>query len=276
MKLSKSEIKRHNEAMALVDLARDLTDSEKEFVLDNFNEGALHMNSAAGAFFTPRGLARDFAIEVHGGRVIDLCAGIGALAYAVADRVESLTCVEINADYCRIGRKIVPAATWINASVFDPLLLDLGIFEIAISNPPFGAVKGDDYSGSYTGGQFEYKVMELASRLARFGTFILPAGSANFEYSGKRQFNYVESRKAKAFREQTKILMEMNCGIDTSTYQNEWRGVSPVCEIALCDFGNVSNEWPEEIPVPVSVPVYSAVVPAQVGAVRAVQLDMFA
>jgi len=83
MKLSKVQVKAHDEAMALVALERDLTDSEKEFVLDNFHEGATHMNSAAGAFFTPRTLARDFAIEVQGRTIVDLCAGIGGLAHAV-------------------------------------------------------------------------------------------------------------------------------------------------------------------------------------------------
>lgn len=236
MKLSKADIKTHNEAMALVNLDRDLKDFEKEFVLDNFNEGALHINSAAGAFFTPRALARDFAIEVAGDRCIDLCAGIGSLAYAVEQKVESLVCVEINADYLRIGKKIVPNAIWIHASTFDSIVLGLEEFDIAISNPPFGNVKEDGYKGSYKGGQFEYKVIELSSRFARYGVFILPQGSANFEYSGKQNFREIESKKAKTFREQTGIVMQPSCGIDTSVYKNEWRGVSPVCEIVICEF----------------------------------------
>lgn len=273
MKLSKADIKLHNQAMQLVDLDRDLTDSEREFVLDNFNEGALHMNSLAGAFFTPRGLARDFAIEVHGGRVIDLCAGIGALAYAVVDKVDSLTCVEINADYVRVGKKIVPSATWIHASVFDPLVLELGMFEVAISNPPFGAIQGDDYHGAYSGGQFEYKVMERASRLARHGTFILPVESASFEYSGKRCFSYKESRKAKAFREQTGIAMQMNCGIDTAMYQREWRGVTPICEVVLCEFGDQNRSEPIAVSAPPSWPALRQVPPP--GRIPA-QIELFA
>jgi hypothetical protein len=242
MKLSKPQIKAHNEAMRLVDLERRLTCDEKEFILENFHEGALHINSAAGAFFTPRGLARDFAIEVDGKRVIDLCAGIGALSYAVEHKVESLTCIEINPDYLRIGKKIVPDATWLNCSVFDAQVLALGLFDCAISNPPFGTIKGDDYRGAYKGSQFEYKVMEIASRLARYGAFILPATSANFEYSGKQCYREVESQKAKVFREQTGILMQPSCGIDTAIYQDDWRGVSPICEVVVCEFAQKPAE----------------------------------
>lgn len=241
MKLTKPQIKAHNEAMALVDCGRRLKDDEKEFILDNFHEGATHINSSAGAFFTPRALARDFAIEVDGGntdkaRCIDLCSGIGSLAYAVEHKVGSLVCVEMNPEYARIGKRIVPDAEWIVCSAFDQRVLELGRFRWAISNPPFGAIAADGFKGKYTGGQFEYRLIELASRLSDFGAFILPQMSAPFRYSGQQSFSYEESDKARKFREQTGIDMEPNCGIDTSAYRNEWRGVSPVCEIVVCEF----------------------------------------
>lgn len=239
MKLTKPQIKAHKEAMALVDCGRRLKDDECEFILDNFHEGATHINSSAGAFFTPRGLARDFSIEVDGGntdksRCIDLCAGIGSLSYAVQQKVGSLVCVEMNPEYARIGKRIVPDAEWIVASVFD--VMELGRFRWAISNPPFGAIPAHGFKGKYTGSQFEYRVIELASRMADFGAFILPQMSAPFRFSGQQSFSYEESDKARKFREQTGIVMEPNCGIDTSIYRNEWRGVSPVCEIVVCEF----------------------------------------
>ena len=237
MKLTKPQIKAHREAMALVDCGRRLKDDEREFILDNFHEGATHINSSAGAFFTPRGLARDFAIEVDGGntdkaRCIDLCAGIGSLSYAVEQKVGSLVCVEMNPEYARIGKMIVPDAEWIVGSVFD--MPDLGRW--AISNPPFGAIPAPGFKGKYTGSQFEYRLIELASRMADFGAFILPQMSAPFRYSGQQSFSYEEGDKARKFREQTGIVMEPNCGIDTSMYRNEWRGVSPVCEVVVCEF----------------------------------------
>jgi 16S rRNA G966 N2-methylase RsmD len=235
-KLSKAEIKAHNEAMALVDCNRPLKDDEKEFILDNWQESANHVNSAAGAFFTPRGLARDLSIEVGEGRIIDLCAGIGSLAYYAAHKATELVCVELNPEYARIGKRVVPEATWLTCSAFAPEVHALGRFDWAISNPPFGAIKADDFKGRYTGSQFEFKLIEQASRLAEYGAFIIPQMSAPFRYSGQQCYRNEEADKVRRFREQTGIIMEMNCGIDTAMYRNDWRGVSPVCEIVVCEF----------------------------------------
>lgn len=240
-KLTKPQIKAHNEALALVACGRPLDDEEKEFILDNWQESATHINSAAGAFFTPRGLARDLSIEVGGsstelGPCIDLCAGIGCLAYHVAHKFDRIVCVEINQEYARIGRRVVPEAEWIVASAFDPRIQEMAPFSWAISNPPFGKIKAPDYTGRYSGGEFEYRVIELASRLAHFGAFILPQMSAPFRYSGTQEYRAEESDKARRFRELTGIEMEPNCGIDTAIYSKEWRGVAPVCEIVVCEF----------------------------------------
>lgn len=238
-KLTKSEIKAHAEAIALIDCGRPLKDDEKEFILDNWQESATHINSSAGAFFTPRGLARDFAIEVGGGntdtsRCIDLCAGIGSLSYAVEQKVGSLVCVELNPEYAKIGKRIVPDAEWIVSSIFN--LPNVGRFLWAISNPPFGKIKSEGFAGKYTGSDFEYRAIEVASRIATLGAFILPQMSAPFRFSGRPYFEEDESDKARKFREQTGITMEPGCGVDTNIHKGEWRGVSPVCEIVVCEF----------------------------------------
>src|SRR5207249_941216 len=149
---------------------------------------ASHINSVSGAFFTPPALARDLSIEVHGRRVIDLCAGIGNLAFAVWHRhdcdrgsLTHLTCVEINPDYVAVGKKIIPEATWIQANVFE-LPKDMGHFDCAISNPPFGATKASGKSPRFTGNIFEYRVIDIASDIADYGVFIIPQVSAPFEY----------------------------------------------------------------------------------------------
>jgi predicted RNA methylase len=234
VKLSKAEIRAHDQVMQLVHSDRPLNDEEKEFILVNFNEGATNINSAAGAFFTPRSLARDFAIEINGGDVIDLCAGIGMLSYAVEHKCDSLTCVEINAEYIEVGKRILPGANWIHSSVFDVNYSKL--WDWAISNPPFGAIKENSFKGVYSGAQFEYKVMEVASKISHYGAFIIPQMSANFRFSGSQNFKEEESDKARKFREQTGILMEPNCGIDTAMYKDDWKGVSPICEIVICEF----------------------------------------
>ena len=70
--------------MDLVHSDKALTYEEKLFIIENFHEGAFTNNSELGAFFTPIGLARDFTIDAcTGGSVIDLCAGIGGLSFAM-------------------------------------------------------------------------------------------------------------------------------------------------------------------------------------------------
>jgi hypothetical protein len=59
----------------------------------------------------------------------------------VGEGFTELTCVEINPRYFEVGRKLLPEARWINADVFDWRTLDLGRYDVAIANPPFGRVK---------------------------------------------------------------------------------------------------------------------------------------
>jgi hypothetical protein len=251
-KLTKAEAKAHAEAAAL--LEKDtLTDDERIFFMENWQESAHHVNSTAGAFFTPHGLARDFAIDVtNTGRVIDLCAGIGSLSLAVywhgyysrqdsGDTLE-LVCVELNPEYVEIGRKLLPEATWICGSIFD--LPDLGEFDWAISNPPFGNIKtGGEWKGKYTGSDFEFRTIEIASRIARHGTFIIPQMSAGFRLSGAQYYEHSDNErdsfrapKYQKFQAQTGIRLDAGCGVDTTYYKDEWHGVSPQVEIACADF----------------------------------------
>jgi hypothetical protein len=235
-KLSKAQAKAHQQACDL--LAKDrLTEDDKWFVLENWQESATHINTIAGAFFTPVGLARDFSIEVGGGRIIDLCAGIGALSFMCSqgyERPSHITCIEFNPDYAAVGRKILPEAEWIIASVFD--LPKLGHFDFAIGNPPFGATPKGGKAPRYTGGEFEYHVIDIASDLADWGVFILPQMSAPFRYSGQQCFEVRESDRYLTFKSQTGIELGPNCGIDTDCYRRDWHGVSVATEIVVSDF----------------------------------------
>lgn len=247
-KLTKAEAKAHAQACDLLTKPA-LTDDDKDFVLKNWNEGANHVNGAAGAFFTPFDMAFDFTIDAigqggYGGRVIDLCAGIGMLSYAVWHRShqkERITCVERNPDYLAVGQKILPEAEWILADVLD--VPDMGLhagplgrFDVAISNPPFGKIKRDRNSPRYTGAEFEFHVIDIAAHLARSGAFIVPQMSAGFKYSGAQYYERQKDGKAVKFQELTGLHFEAGCGIDTAFYLDQWKGVSPMCEIVCVEF----------------------------------------
>ncbi|MFC2248761.1 methyltransferase [Labrys portucalensis] len=239
-KLTKAQIKAHDEAVALLQKER-LSEDDTWTVLENWKESATHINSRAGAFFTPTELARDFAIEVSGSRIIDLCAGIGALSFMARQRAlwgggpePEIVCVEINPDYIAVGQKVLPQATWIQADIFN--LPDLGRFDCAISNPPFGATKRSGRAPRYSGKSFDLHVIDIASDLADYGTFIVPQMSAPFEYSGRDHYRVRSSDTYEAFHQATAIELTASCGIDCSVYRNDWNGVAPAVEVVLADF----------------------------------------
>lgn len=276
-KLTKAQAKLHRQAQDI--LAKEiLTEDDKEFVLKNWNESANHVNGEAGAFFTPYDLAFDFTIDAigqggYGGRVIDLCAGIGMLSYAVwwrSDRRAKITCVERNAEYIAVGRKILPEAEWIHADVLD--LPTLPRFDLAISNPPFGNIKRAGNAPRYTGRDFEFHVIDIAAHLADRGTFILPQMSAGFFYSGRPCYEPQKEGKAVKFQELTGLHFESGCGVDTAFYLDAWKGVSPMCEIVCVEFAA-----PDATPAATVRPAVAQAQPAATAAANdnRPQLDLF-
>ena len=246
MKLTKQQLKFHKQAETI--LEQDiLSFDDKLFVLDNWNEAANFEVSRAGAFFTPEDLARDFEIEVpksysESYSYLDLCAGIGILSFWVYHRSNSETlpkiiCVESNPEYVRVGKKILPEATWICADIFDYWEVNRGslFFDAVYSNPPFGKVQSGSKSSNYLGSRFEYKVMDMAFDFSDCVSFILPSGSAPFRYSGVPFYKRDENREYKKFEEETGIYLEAGVGIDTSVYKS-WKNTKIVVEIVSGEF----------------------------------------
>lgn len=244
-RLSKAEIAAHRKACEL--LQRDtLCDDAREYVLENWQESANHINSAAGAFFTPAGLALDAAIyavwyQDQPVRVLDLCAGIGALGLSCwwqSNRTAEVTCVELNPAYVEVGRKLFPEARWIEASA-DALPHDIGEFDCVIANPPFG--KTAKISGPRYSGEDDLAIVDIAADLARWGVFILPSMSCPFEYSGRRHYQEKPSPKFERFHTSTGLSISCE-SIDTAYYAEGWRGVSPSVEVVTVDF----EDWRAE------------------------------
>lgn len=252
-RLTKQEAKLHGQACDLVALDRPLTDDERCFVLDNWQEAATAAHGLDGAYFTPEGLA-DVLVQFHivGERVIDLCAGIGRLAYAfyegwvhdpsTRDRWwngerPTIVCVEKNPQYVKVGRRVLPEATWICADVLDLPGMDLGgRFTDAISNPPFGPISRVGNAPRYRGRKFEYHVIDVAAHIADHGAFIVPQNSAPFRYSGIYQHFWVRNGECQRFEGATGITLGFNTGIDTTDFADQWRGVKPAVEIVAADF----------------------------------------
>ena len=203
-KLTKKQSSRHREACAL--LANDkLSHDDVEFIFNHWHEGTAIDQTFAGAFFTPPEMACDFRIEVHGDRILDLCAGIGVLSYYLfhfgygrhgqPDR--EITCIERSPAFVEIGKKLLPQANWICADVFDLDLAALGHFDTVIANPPFGSnSRAGNKAPRYSGSSFEYHIIDLASDLADYGTFIIPQMSAPFKYSAARYFDHTTPAKS--------------------------------------------------------------------------------
>src|ERR1700727_2619841 len=222
MKLTKQQGRKHSEAMALVDSDNPLTQEQKEFILDHYHPGCCHNTTVSGAFFTPRVVARDLAVMhgTRGKRVVDLCAGIGQLAYAVfnqywGEEIE-MTCVEINPEYIKVGKRVLPEATWIQGDVFQ---VALGHFDSAFSNPPFGAIQTTDKGR----GAMHMDVCGLILEHSKNGgVVIIP----NSDHANERERRPVSSNYRR-WKTKYPLASIVECPIDMDAYRENDDG-SPV------------------------------------------------
>ncbi len=142
---------------------------------------------------------------------------------------------------------VLPDARWINADVFDWRELNLGRFDMAIGNPPFGRVKRHGNGPRYRGPDFEFHVIDIAAELADHGAFIIPQQSASFQYSGRPYYERRISGRGVEFSKATGFEMDAGVGIDISIFRDEWKDTSIICEIACFDFAEARARKADEI-----------------------------
>ncbi len=130
----------------------------------------------------------------------------------------------------------MPQARWINADVFDWRRLDLGHYDVAIANPPFGRVRRSNDAPRYRGPEFELHVIDIAREVAERGAFIVPQESASFRYSGRQCFDRRTSGRGVDFECATGVFMDIGAGVDTHYHRDEWKDGAPLCEIVCIDF----------------------------------------
>lgn len=263
--LTREQEQRHAQACQLVDLPRDLTEEERRFILDNWQESSTNRNASDRAYFTPAGIAGDIAIDARGAqRIIDLAAGIGRLAFhcrrtpSDPDRPSAIVCVERNPEYVRVGQRVLPEATWICGDILDlpDQHPELGDFDLAVSNPPYGPVpRHRDARGRYTGRRFEYHTIVLAGLLASRGLFVIPQTSAPFRLSGQPALQrHSGDDEYQKFAAVTGLRLEPNCGTDTTSYQHDWREKCPLVEIVKVDYTQRVAPVPPPLPARQSRP----------------------
>jgi SAM-dependent methyltransferase len=187
-KLTKKQTKLHEEACKILE-SDVLTFTEKEFVLENWRPDAEDNVGRIGAFFTPEGISIDLTmnIEVRTPRILDLCAGIGKLGFALIHYSGNpmgkfqITAIEQNPRYIEVGEKILTEATWIQMDVFKEENWDKNGFEdnhfdAVISNPPFGNIGHDSWRGLKVSA--DVACVAIALDKSKYGgSFILPSGS---------------------------------------------------------------------------------------------------
>lgn len=238
-KLSKRELAAHEKAAALVALDRPLTLDERIQVAEDWHEGAGGDQTAASAFFTPCDMASDLRLDMpQRGSFVDLCAGIGRLAFFAGGqamfeecrhRYERIVCVERNPAYVEVGRRILPEAEWICGDIFDPeIVRKVGRVDKAILNPPFGMTTKTPFEAPrYRGADFDLKAMDLAATLAPDCWAIVPRDRAPWNWRGDRQ----ESARETRFHNATGLHLHRFSSVCPEYHRDGWRGTSPAVEL---------------------------------------------
>lgn len=275
-KITRKQTQLHDEAMALINLDRELTMKEIEMVFRQYNPMAEHNVGKGAIFFTPVGVAWELAVFCQPkGHIIDLCAGIGVLSYTVLHHdyggwtgrsplrgdIKRLVAIENNPEFVEIGKRLLPEVEWYCSSVFDlDFLTSLGEFNCAISNPPYGNIPSKSRAKWLkVKGPAQWLVMEVALRMCYSGgMFIVPENDSDYSYRIEplqprgpvpswtrnimsNQYLDKKTSREKYLEPHFPGVTMTPASVDISGYDNEWQGVKPKVSIQNIDTCDV--EW---------------------------------
>lgn len=241
MKITREQSKAHDDALAILSLCRTLTYDEVEFVMEHYNPMATHNVTKGGIYFTPLSLAIDIAqigCMSDGGMVVDIAAGIGRLSYGAIQRHRwdkmpiHVTAIEIDPEFVEVGKKLLPEVEWVCDNIFEQSVWDGQMFDIALSNPPFGNIGSKDI-GSWLNyqGACDLMAVELAARYTRYGgTFVLPSGSVPADAFGFARGND-DPMQVRRFKKKNPNVMIIGTSLEGDFYKDQWVGTSPSVKI---------------------------------------------
>lgn len=257
-KISKEQSKRHDEALALLSLSRTLSDDERELVFRQFNPLAEYNVGKNAVYFTPFDLAWEFAVYARGWdncTYVDLGAGIGMLTWALMcheGRRKGFTCVEFNKEFVDVGKKLVPEAEWVWGDMFDyDLWGQLGMFDIGISNPPYGNVFGrDEAAGWLHKGPGHMQAIEVILKVCKGGEVIIPEIDCQHDIRNNFEERLIGEEYEQAVANGNKHarkagmnltrLVKLYPGLylppeatDLEVYRDQWLGAAP--NVAIVD-----------------------------------------
>ena len=163
------------------------------------------------------------------------------IKYAYEDDGIEIVCIENNPEFVKVGKRVLPQATWIEADAFDRKTYDdIGQFRCVISNPPYGISRNGN-ANWLKKGPSQYMAAEIAMMTANYGVFILNQADCPFKQSGVTSYAVNKCEKYDKWHKETGIILGNNCGLDLSMYDNHWEGTRQRVEVVLVQKGDNYN-----------------------------------
>jgi hypothetical protein len=272
--MTKAELKKAREINELLKKP-SLTIDEIDRVYEEYHPAWDCETSSGGVFFSPPDLSHDSVLMgAHHGAVLDMAAGIGMMSYSAIVRnyydegLDSLTLIEYNPIFHEMSKRLLSPLSahthsgkiiemnFILGSMWDEKLWTSIMtsregqkFTVMLSNPPYGKQtkeEREEAAWMYYQGEREIAAQELCYRFAEEGTFILPAGSVDFTFSGAhRGYERRPSNKMKKLHDalgRHGVHLHQECtGVDCSIYIDQWKGTRVSTESVEVSFQTIDQ-----------------------------------